>query len=249
MITDERGATDGDDPEAVWRRIGAILDGDSIEESETLPARLHGPGAVVRGTVLFVDVRESHDLARSYPPAHLARLYRALVSELITILTDPLVRHVGTTGDRVWAIYDTPTGADAATVLGLAGRANTLRWLINRRLQQGNETAMIAYGIGIEYGRLIMINTDRDATATGGNVAYAGDTMHRAAELAHHAGRTDRLPVDVGSGFAAQLDDSGRRALDEEFRPDPDDQGWNGNPVDGELYQAGGPGEHDSGPA
>ncbi len=28
---------------------------------------------------------------------------------------------------------------------------------------------MIADGIGVEYGQLVMINTDRDASATGGN--------------------------------------------------------------------------------
>ncbi len=88
------------DPEATWTRIGVILNEDPIEETDTLSARLHGPASVVRGTVLFVDVRESHDLSGRHQPVQLARLYRALVSEMITILTDPLVRDIGSTGDR-----------------------------------------------------------------------------------------------------------------------------------------------------
>lgn len=121
--------------------------------------------------------------------------------------------------------------------------------MINRQLQQANESLMIGYGIGREYGRLAMINTDLDPAATGGNLAFVGPTVHRAAELAHRADRSDRLPIDVGAGFADRLDDRGRRILADDFQRDPDDQGFNGNLIDSALYEAGGSGERDSGPA
>ncbi|GAB3764675.1 adenylate/guanylate cyclase domain-containing protein [Microlunatus parietis] len=250
MINNDAPEVGRYDPDAGYARIGVILHEDPIEESaETLPPRLHGPGAVVSGTVLVVDVRDSSGLARKYPAIHLARLYRALASELTAILTSPQVRHLSFHGDRLWAIYDTPTGADASAVLDLAARANTVRWMINRQLQYPNENLMIGYGIGIEYGRLIMINTDLDPAATGGNLAYAGPTLHRAAELAHRADRFDRLPIDVGVGFAGRVDDRGGRILTEVFQRDPDDQGCNGNLIDHALYEAGTTGERDSGPA
>ncbi|MFC7625245.1 hypothetical protein [Microlunatus sp. GCM10028923] len=250
MISRAAPAAGDYDPKAGYARIGVILNDDPIEEAaEAMPPRLHGPGAVVFGTVLVVDVRDSSGLARRYPAERLARLYRALVSELTAILTCPQVRHLSFIGDRMWAIYDTPTGADASAVLDLAARANTLRWMINRQLQQDNETLMIGYGVGIEYGRLVMINTDLDAAAGGGNVAYAGPAVHRAAQLAHRADRSDRLPVDLGARFADRLDDRGRRVLADVFHRDPDDQGFNGNLIDRDLYEAGTPGEPASGPA
>lgn len=221
---------------AATERISATL-ADPIEESPDVPGHVHGPGAIVRGTVLFVDVRGSHALALRSSGVQVARLYRAFVSEIIDVLTDPRVRHVGSTGDRVWAVYDTPTGADAGVVLDLAARANALRWLINRQLRHDDGSLKLEYGIGIDYGPLIMINTDPD-TDTGGNVSYTGETMHRAAELAHLAGRQGRLPIDVGNGFAVQLDPDHRSFLHDVFRADPDDQGFNGNLVDHRIYAA-----------
>ena len=232
------GTVGGYDTAAAWDRLGTILDREPFEETDTIPTTVHGPGAAVRGTVIFVDVRDSTGLIQRARETHLARLYRALITELSTALTHPLVRHIGTTGDRVWAVYDTPTGTNAAAVLDLVARVNALRSLINRPLHQHqNEAVMIEYGIGVEYGPLVMINTDPTLT-TGGNVAYAGEAMQRAAELAHHAARQDRLPVDIGAGFVGLLDDDQREVLDSVFQPDPDGRGYNGNLVDGTIYEA-----------
>jgi class 3 adenylate cyclase len=153
-------------------------------------------------TALFVDIRESSELPSQYKRPRLARIYRAFISETVAILnSDSFVREVNIVGDCVWAVYNTPHTTDLDDVFSLASRVNILENVLNHKLAKAGYETPIYFGIGLSYGRALMIKAGYKGSAIN-DVVYMGDVVNQAAHLASRGGkrngwsRTPRIHMD-----------------------------------------------------
>lgn len=190
-------------------RIREILDagaGDFVE-TDDLPPRdrlTYGNGFYGQCGAVFVDIRGSSGLASQYQRPRLAKIYRAFISEMVAVLNgNKHVREVNIVGDCVWAVYNTPLQSDIDGTFERAYVANTLCELLNRRFAQ-HDIAPIRIGIGVDWGRVLMIKAGYDGSGIN-DVVYMGDVVNRAAHLAHKAGRSYEDPIWAGADFYFNL--------------------------------------------
>ena len=126
--------------------------------------------------------------------------------------SDENVREVNIVGDCVWAVYNTPYKPNIDGIYLIACRANTLRKLLNSHLEtRGYDSLQL--GIGVEYGRVLMIKAGYNGSAIN-DVVYMGDVVNRAAHLAHKAGRGYlSKPIWVGNVFHGNLNEDNKQYL------------------------------------
>lgn len=193
---------------ASFSRIDEILaqPQGNFTESDSLPDRdklTFTNGFYAYCTALFVDIRDSSKLPSNYKRPRLARIYRAFISETVAILnSDPHVREVNIVGDCVWAVYNTPRKTDLDDIFALAARVNSLESILNHKLTKAKYETPIYFGIGLSYGRALMIKAGHKGS-TINDVVYMGDVVNQAAHLASRGGkgnawsRTDRIHMDI----------------------------------------------------
>lgn len=203
-------------------RIVDILDqpAGQFEETDALPDRdrlTYTNGFYGRCSAVFVDIRDSSKLTQRYKRPALAKLYRAFISEMVAVLnSDAEVREVNIVGDCVWATYNTPYTRDIDDVFTIVCRANTLRKLLNKHLENRGYDPL-KFGIGVDWGRVLMIKAGFDGSGLN-DVVYMGDVVNRAAHLAHKAGRDwQQPPIWVGSEFNGNLNDDNKKWLTQRF--------------------------------
>lgn len=191
----------------------------SFEELDSLPSRdrlTFTNGFYGYCSALFVDVRGSSTLPSTYQRRVLARIYRAFISEAVAILNgDPTVREVNIVGDCVWAVYNTPSKTDIDDVFGIAAQVNVLENVFAFKMNKSGMSTPIYFGIGLSYGRALMIKAGHRGSAIN-DVVYMGDVVNQAAHLANRGGkstnswggRTPRIHMD--EVFHQNLNDHNR---------------------------------------
>lgn len=185
-------------------------------EQDTLPDRdalTFTNGFYSYCSALYVDIRGSSKLTSAYTRPVLAKIYRSFISEMVAVLNSaPKVREVSIVGDCVWAVYSTPQTSDIDEVFGVAFTANTLMGLLNARFAKKDYETTIEAGIGMDYGRALMIKAGYSGSGIN-DVVYMGDVVNRAAHLAHKAGRRSDQPIWVGETFAQNLNEHNQTLL------------------------------------
>jgi class 3 adenylate cyclase len=193
------------------KRIDEILDQPSgqFEETKSLPDRdrlTFTNGFYGLCSAIFVDIRDSSGLTDKHTRPTLAKIYRAFISEMVAVLNGAdQVREVNIVGDCVWAVYNTPNKTDIDNVFSRAAHANTLKELLNKKLEKKGFSAL-NFGIGIDYGRALMIKAGHSGSGIN-DVVYMGDVVNSAAHLAHKAGRGWNSPIWTGAVFAGNLNE------------------------------------------
>lgn len=178
----------------------------NFEETNSLPDRdklTFTNGFYSYCTALFVDIRDSSDLPNKYKRPRLAKIYRAFISETVAILnSNPRVREVNIVGDCVWAVYNTPSKTDIDDVFFLACKVNALENILDCKLKKAGYETPIYLGIGLSYGRALMIKAGYKGSSIN-DVVYMGDVVNQAAHLASQGGksngyysRTSRIHMD-----------------------------------------------------
>ena len=185
------------------------------------------------GSVIVAELRVSPAVAYRRDEVEQAALHRAWFAEMTAVLTDRRVRRIDSMGERLWAIYETPTDDDVAAVFDLAGRANTLRWVINTALHRHGRDP-IDTGLGVEYGQLIRTAVVGEA---GGNVSFIGEPIEQAERLAEQAGQSSPAPVWFGSAFTGHLDDRRRQLLTEPVDWANGGRVYTGNIIDQSTFE------------
>lgn len=178
---------------ASFARIDGILaqPQGNFEERKELPDRddlTFENGFYAYCSALFVDIRDSSTLPDIYKRPALARLYRAFISEIVAVLNaHERAREVNIVGDCVWGVFNTPTTADIDTVFVTACRANSLLKVLNYKLLKAGYKTPIKVGIGISYGRALMIKAGYYGSGIN-DVVYMGDVVNQASKLAAKGG-------------------------------------------------------------
>ncbi len=201
----------------------------SFEETKSLPERdklTFTNGFYAFCTALFVDVRDSSNLPSQYKRPRLAKIYRAFISETVAILnSDYYVREINIVGDCVWAVYNTPNTTDINDVFSLACRLNALENVLNVKMSKKGYTTPIHFGIGLSYGRALMIKTGYKGSGIN-DVVYMGDVVNQAAHLASRGGkangfygRTDRIHMDGDFHLNLNEDNTGLTRVVQSYPP------------------------------
>jgi class 3 adenylate cyclase len=198
---------------ASFERIDGILaeSQSNYEEVKELPNRdrlTYTNGFYAYCSALFVDIRDSSKLPDTYRRPALAKLYRAFISELVAIMNgNEQAREINIVGDCVWGVFNTPKRADIDSVFGTAARVHSAIKVLNFKLSKAGYSTPIKVGIGMEYGRALMIKAGYDGSGIA-DVVYMGDVVNRAAKLAA-AGSNGPLvpPMMIGGVFASNLNE------------------------------------------
>lgn len=198
-------------------RITDILDQSDInyEEVKELPSRdklTFTNGYYAYCSALFIDIRDSSSLPTKYKRPKLARLYRAYISECIAVMaSDVYCREINVVGDGVWSVINTPNKSDIDDVFSTACRLRSLIKILNCKSKSRGFDA-ISVGIGISYGRALMIKAGYSGSGMN-DVVYMGDVVNEAAKLgakAHSGNPWFVHAIRMSSLFQQNLNDHNR---------------------------------------
>jgi class 3 adenylate cyclase len=171
----------------------------NFEEVKELPDRdrlTYANGFYALCSAVFVDLRESSELPNHYNRPSLAKLYRAFISESIAILnSNAKAREINIVGDCVWGVFNTPKKDDINDLFDRTAMLNSMMKVLNYKFEKAGYSTPIRAGIGIAYGRALMIQAGYKGTGIY-DVVYMGDVVNYASKLAARANvhRTDLGP-------------------------------------------------------
>ena len=197
-----------------FARIDEILKqpNTNFEEKKSLPDRdslTYTNGFYAYCSALFVDIRDSSKLPDIYNRPALAKLYRAFISEMVSTMNgNSKAREINIVGDCVWGVFNTPNKSDIDAVFSLAAQANSLMKVLNYKLLKKDYKTPIEVGIGMSYGRALMIKAGANGSGIS-DVVYMGDVVNQASKLAAAAGGAKvSAPLAMDGVFRQNLNES-----------------------------------------
>ncbi|WP_080494445.1 adenylate/guanylate cyclase domain-containing protein [Burkholderia ubonensis] len=221
-------------------RLQEILDAPAgaFEELDSIPdrARLtYTNGFYVYCTAIFIDIRDSSKLTSLHKTPVLGKIYRSYISECVAVLNAfDECKEIFIAGDCVSGIFDTPYQRDVNRALLAAASLNSLIVHLNWRLEQKGY-ASIRCGIGISYGRALMIKSGYKGSGIN-DVVWMGDVVNDASNLCHHGNKSGRLPVQVSTSVYQNLTDHHRSILHPVYQGFPGLQGlWEPSQYQGDI--------------
>jgi class 3 adenylate cyclase len=196
-----------------FERIDGILAqplGD-FEERKDLPDRdklTFQNGYYAYCSALFIDIRDSSELPNIYNRPALAKLYRAFISEMVAVLNGHAnAREINIVGDCVWGVFNTSQKTQIDEVFSTACRINSLVKVLNHKLAQAKYKTPIRVGIGMSYGRALMIKAGHFSSGIN-DVVYMGDVVNQASKLAAKGGGTElSQPIVMDGVFKQNLNE------------------------------------------
>ena len=183
----------------------------NYEEVKELPDRdrlSYSNGFYAYCSALFADIRDSSTLPDLYKRPALAKLYRAYISELVAIMNgNEQAREINIVGDCVWGVFNTPLKKHIDGGFSTAARANSLVKVLNYKLDKAGYSTPIKVGIGMSYGRALMIKAGFNGSGIA-DVVYMGDVVNHAAKLAAQGNNGYGVPpMMIGDIFASNLNE------------------------------------------
>lgn len=158
-------------------------------------------------SAMFVDIRGSSKLPDKYNRPALAKLYRAYLSEMVAILNShSKAREINIVGDGAWAVFSTPQKDHINEIFDIAAKANSLVKVLNYKLAKAGYAEPICIGIGMSYGRALMIKAGFKGSGLA-DVVYMGDVVNHAAKLASKGSLDGNPPIMIGNVFQFNLKD------------------------------------------
>lgn len=174
-----------------FERIDIILDesDNSFEELKSIPSReklTYNNGFYVNCSAIFVDIRKSSQLTDKHLRPKLAKLYRVFISEVVAVMNgNELCAEINIIGDCVSGIFDTPSKDDINSVFSIAARVTSLIKVMNCKFKK-REIEQIEVGIGISYGRALMIKAGYNGSGIN-DVVWMGDVVNESSKLSNEA--------------------------------------------------------------
>lgn len=211
------------DIEKSVERIDDILYSTSgnFEEKKPLPSRSnlsYTNGFYVNVTALFIDIVGSSNMTDEHTRPVLAKTYRSFISECTAIMhSESCCKEININGDCVWGIFDTPYKNQIDDLLEVAARLNSLIKILNYKLQKRNYSR-ISVGIGMDYGRALMIKAGYSGSGIN-DVVWMGDVVNSASHLSGIAGRNTRSTLVVSSAIYENLNEKNRSLLNKFTSP------------------------------
>lgn len=198
---------------ASFQRIDGILSQPqgNFEERKELPDRddlTFENGFYAYCSALFIDIRDSSTLPEVYNRPALAKLYRAFISETVAVLNGHTKGlYINIVGDCVWGVFNTPQKSHIDELFSAACRANSLLKVLNYKLAKANYKTPIKVGMGMSYGRALMIKAGYFGSGIN-DVVYMGDVVNQASKLAAKGGGAEvSAPIVMDGLFRQNLNE------------------------------------------
>lgn len=192
-------------------RMDDILDASDNDycEKESLPSRsslTFKNGYYVNVTAIFIDIVGSSDMTDEHKRPTLAKMYRAFLSECVAIINaETDCKEININGDCVWGVFDTPKKNDIDEVISVASKLNSMIKILNYKLRK-KKYSEIAIGIGIDYGRALMVKAGYSGSGIN-DVIWMGDVVNSACHLCGKAGRNGRKVIVVSNCIYSNLNE------------------------------------------
>lgn len=163
----------------------------SFPERDDIPPRTDltfSNGFYVNCTTLYIDIRNSSDLPNHHTRPKLAKLYRAYISEVIAVIVgDGNCAEVIVEGDCVVGIFNTTKKVDIDSVFSTAAQLSSLIDVMNCKFDK-YDIKNITVGIGIHYGRALMIKAGFRGSGIN-DVVWMGDVLNEASMLCSYGNK------------------------------------------------------------
>ncbi len=165
----------------------------SFEDKDSIPGRdqlTFTNGFYINCSCIFIDIRDSSGLTEKYLRPTLARIYRSFISEAVAVInSNSDCREVSIHGDAVWGVIDTPYKSDIDSAFSTCAQLASLVDILNCRMKKKRDLQPIAVGIGMDYGRALMIKAGYKGS-TISDVVWMGDVVNSSAKLASYGSKT-----------------------------------------------------------
>jgi class 3 adenylate cyclase len=197
-----------------FERIDKIIEesDNSFEELNSIPVRdklTYTNGFYVNCSAIFVDIRESSKLTGEHLRPKLAKLYRVFISEVVAVMNgSDLCNEINIIGDCVSGVFNTPHKENIDGVFHIAAKISSLIKVMNYKFKK-NDIEQIRVGIGISYGRALMIKAGYNGSSIN-DVVWMGDVVNEASKLSNKA---DNNYIIVSSAIYNKLNDHNKNLL------------------------------------
>lgn len=175
-------------------RIDNILNSsDSSYDKHTgIPSKdslTYNNGFYVDVTVLFIDIRASKELSSKHTRPVLAKIYRAYISEVITVMKgNTCINEIYIEGDGLWAVFNTTTKDDVNSVFATAFTIASLIDILNVKLSK-KKYSTLEVGIGIDDGESLYIKAGYKGSGIQ-EVVWIGKVVGQTATLCSYGNKT-----------------------------------------------------------
>jgi class 3 adenylate cyclase len=199
-------------------RLDEILESSdtSFEELNSIPSRdrlSYKNGFYVNCSCIYMDIRQSSKLTDKYKRPTLAKIYRCYISEAVAILnSSSKCAEINIHGDAVWGVFDTPYKSDIDDSFSVVAQLSSVIDITNCRMKRVG-IAPIVVGIGVDYGRALMIKAGYKNSGLN-DIVWMGDVVNQAAKLGHqgNASLSDN-EIMVSDDFYDNLNDGNKKLL------------------------------------
>lgn len=153
-------------------------------------------GYYVDVTVLFIDIRGSKELSTKHTRPVLAKIYRAYISEVISVIKgNPYISEINIEGDGIWAVFNTISNEDVDTVFQTAFTLVSLIDILNVKLSRKGYFK-INIGIGIDDGESLFIKAGYKGSKIN-EVVWLGKVVGQTSLLCSNANKNGNLRIMV----------------------------------------------------
>lgn len=204
---------------ASFGRIDEIIatSENAFEELDSIPSgdRLtFTNGFYVNCSALIIDIRDSSSLPQHNNRPKLAKLYRAFISETTAVMNgNQDCSEIMIVGDSVAGVFNTPYKPDIDGVFSTGAQVSSLVDVLNYKFQR-NGILQIRVGIGMSYGRALMIKAGYKGSGIN-DIVWMGDVLNDSTKLANYGSSTlvDKEMM-VSSVFRSNLNDHNKSLLE-----------------------------------
>ena len=213
----EANNTIGYDVTKSSNRIDDILNSnnENYSDNASIPKRSDlsfTNGYYVNVTALFIDIVGSSDMTDQHKRPTLAKMYRSFISECVAIMNAAFeCKEVSINGDCVWGVFETPLKSNMDAIFDIAGKLHSLIIILNYKLKNKGYS-QINVGIGMDYGRVLMIKAGFSGSSIN-DIVWMGDTINQSCHLANIAGRNGNDVVFVTYSVYDNLKDKYKNFL------------------------------------
>lgn len=199
------------------QRMDQILSVSNVNfsDSSTIPLRQslsYTNGFYVNVTALFIDIVDSSNMTEAHKRPVIAKIYRCFISECTALMNAlSICKEISIHGDCVWGVFETSLKSDVDKVFSVAARLNSLIKVLNYKLQKKGYSE-ISIGIGIDYGRALMIKAGFSGSGLN-DVIWMGDVVNEACHIANEAGRNGRPKIIVSNCIFQNLNNKNQNLL------------------------------------
>ena len=122
-----------------------------------------------------------------------------------------MCKEININGDCVWGVFETPLKSDVDNIISVAAQLNSMINILNYKLKK-KQYDIINVGIGIDYGRALMVKAGYSGSGIN-EIVWMGDVVNTACHLANKAGRIFRKTIIVTENIYCNLNDDNKDLL------------------------------------